>query len=359
MSKKKKMMIGAAMTLASAGIGGITASAATISEIAQSAVPVANEYGLYPSVMIAQAILESGSGQSELASVYNNYFGIKYTYGQGVDLPTTEYIDGVAQTVTQTFQVYGSIAESFDAHAQLLVSYYPGTLQANTNSYLDATASLQGHYATDPNYANLLNSIIASYDLTAYDGGGATTLATASTSSGDGGQYTVRAGDSLWSIANANGISVADLTNLNGLSTDSILQVGQVLSLSGTSSSPAANNSVGGMASSTAYTVQSGDSLWSIAQANGMTVSQLASLNGISEDSILSIGQQISLSASVGLSVSQQSTSGGENASSYVVQAGDTLSAIANQYGVSVEEIASANGLSDANVLAVGQVLNI
>ncbi|MDR0298031.1 MAG: LysM peptidoglycan-binding domain-containing protein [Streptococcaceae bacterium] len=353
MNKKKKALIGAAVVFGSVGIGGVTASAATISQFAQSAVPVANEYGLYPSVMIAQAIIESGSGQSQLASEYNNYFGVKYTSGVGVDLPTTEYINGTAETVVQKFQVYDSMAESFDAHAALLATYYPGTLRANTGSYQDATAALQGHYATDPNYAAALNNVIATYDLTAYDGGGATTPAGATpTAASVGGTYTVQAGDSFWSIASANGLTADELAAANGMNTGSTITPGQVLQLgsgaSGTTTSVSANSAATGT-----YTIQAGDSFWSIAQANGMTAEQLASLNGLSTDSLLLAGQVLQLSAS---GVSTTTTSG---TATYTVQSGDTLSAIAAANGTTASQLAAANGLTNGNQLAVGQVLTL
>ncbi|GAB2026427.1 LysM peptidoglycan-binding domain-containing protein [Lactovum odontotermitis] len=347
-SKKKKIAAGAAFTVGLAGIGGITASAESIQNIAASAVPVANEYGLYPSVMIAQAILESGSGSSELASQYNNYFGVKYTSGSSVEMPTTEYIDGVAQTVTESFQVYGSPAESFAAHAELLSGYYPGTLVANTSSYLDALDALQGRYATDPNYAGLLNSIITSYDLTAYDGGAGYTNTAAAAA--PAGSYVVQSGDSLWSIAQSNGTTAENLAAINGIDQNSMLQIGQSIVLSG---GTAADTSANNAAATGTYTIQSGDSLWTIAQANGTTTANLAALNGIDENSILQEGQQLVLSGQATVADSTVSTG------TYTVQSGDTLWSIAASSGHSVDDLAAMNGLSDANVLAVGQVLNI
>ncbi|MDR2977208.1 MAG: LysM peptidoglycan-binding domain-containing protein [Streptococcaceae bacterium] len=348
-SKKKKAITGAALTLGIAGLGGITASAESIQSIAADAVPVAEGYGLYPSVMIAQAILESGSGTSELAVAYNNFFGVKYTSGEGVDMPTTEYIDGQAQNVTETFQVYGSPEESFAAHAELLSNYYPGTLVANTTSYLDALSALQGRYATDPNYSTLLNSIITSYDLTAYDGGASYTTPAEAAEPAQTGSYVVKSGDSLWNIAQENGLSASDLASINGIDQNSTLQIGQSLTLAGSSTQSDTSNA----GATGIYIVQAGDSLWRIAQANGTTTANLASLNGIDENSILHEGQPLSLS-------SQNVTNNPAIASgTYTVQAGDTLSGIAANSGHSVNELAAMNGLADANILAVGQVLNV
>ena len=93
MKQKHKLALGASI-VALASLGGIKAQAASVQEIINAAVPVANDYGLYPSVMIAQGILESSGGQSALASNYNNIFGVKYTSGTPVYLPTQEYLNG-------------------------------------------------------------------------------------------------------------------------------------------------------------------------------------------------------------------------------------------------------------------------
>lgn len=119
----------------------------SVQELAEAATPVANEYGLYPSVMIAQGILESSAGQSALAVNYNNIFGVKYTSGNPVYLPTQEFLDGQMHNVVEPFQAYASVAEACAAQARLLRGsfLYSGVWRENTSSYQDATAWLQGH----------------------------------------------------------------------------------------------------------------------------------------------------------------------------------------------------------------------
>lgn len=172
MKQKHKLALGASI-VALASLGGIKAQAASVQEIINAAVPVANDYGLYPSVMIAQGILESSGGQSALASNYNNIFGVKYTSGTPVYLSTQEYLNGVMTNVVEPFQSYSSVYDACVAQAQMLrgSSYYSGAWRENTSSYLDATAWLEGRYATDPTYASKLNSVISELGLSIYDQG--------------------------------------------------------------------------------------------------------------------------------------------------------------------------------------------
>ncbi|MCL2677327.1 MAG: glucosaminidase domain-containing protein, partial [Streptococcaceae bacterium] len=75
MKRKNKIAIGASV-LAMTAFGGVKAQALSVTDIANVAAPVADEYNLYPSVMIAQGILESANGTSGLANNYNNIFGV-------------------------------------------------------------------------------------------------------------------------------------------------------------------------------------------------------------------------------------------------------------------------------------------
>ena len=155
--------------------------------------------------------------------------------------------------------------------------------------------------------------------------------------SGQGGNYyTVKSGDSLWSIANKYNTTVNELKSLNNLSSN-ILQVGQILVLPSSTNDDNSGNT---------YTVKSGDSLWSIANKYNTTVSNLKSLNNLSSD-VLQIGQVLNVPSN---SVSMGNT--------YTVKSGDSLWNVANRYGISVAELKSLNNLS-SDVLQIGQVLNV
>ena len=149
-----------------------------------------------------------------------------------------------------------------------------------------------------------------------------------------GNTYTVKLGDSLWSIANKYNTTGNELKSLNNLSSD-VLQIGQILNI------PSNSVSVGNT-----YTVKSGDSLWSIANKYNTTVSNLKSLNNLSSD-VLQIGQVLNVPSN---SVSMGNT--------YTVKSGDSLWNVANRYGISVAELKSLNNLS-SDVLQIGQVLNV
>lgn len=156
----------------------VTQQQAFLTKAIPMAQQAASKYNLYASVMLAQAILESSWGQSTLSSQYNNLFGMKGDYnGAYVSMPTSEWsADKGYYTVYANFRSYPSFYESFADNGDKLrngvdwdSAYYKGTWKENTSSYKDATAWLQGRYATAPNYAAVLNNIIETYNLTQYD----------------------------------------------------------------------------------------------------------------------------------------------------------------------------------------------
>jgi Muramidase (flagellum-specific) len=148
-----------------------------IQRIAPAAVLIADQYGIYPSVMIAQAALESSWGQSDLATVYNNLMGTKGTWkGESITVRTREDVNGESVYINAGFSVYDSWGASLYRYGNLMrnglnwdTEYYHGTWRENTDSYLEATDWLQGRYATDTSYANKLNQTIQTFNLEQYD----------------------------------------------------------------------------------------------------------------------------------------------------------------------------------------------
>ncbi|GEL13427.1 hypothetical protein LCO01nite_09760 [Lapidilactobacillus concavus] len=149
---------------------------AFIQEIAPEAVKLRNTYQVLPSVTIAQAILESNWGESQLTAKYRNLFGIKGSDPTNTrEMTTQEYVNGQWQTVTARFRVYPSYAASLLEHAQL---FHKGTTWnpqqyvhfLAADNYKAAAEALQTDgYATDPDYATKLINLIEQYDLNQYD----------------------------------------------------------------------------------------------------------------------------------------------------------------------------------------------
>ena len=156
-----------------------------INRVAPVALEMAKKYQLYPSVMIAQATLETGSGTSELAVLANNYFGIKGTYqGHSVYKMSPEEIKGNIINQSSRFRVYPNLKASFDDNGKRLregpatdsegkswnQAHYQATWIENAYTYRNATQALvDAGYATDSRYAVKLNQIIETHQLTKYD----------------------------------------------------------------------------------------------------------------------------------------------------------------------------------------------
>lgn len=151
---------------------------AFVKKIAPYAVELGQQYGVLPSITIAQAILESNWGTSSLASQYNNYFGIKGDDPSNTKLlQTKEYTNGQWITINGRFRVYSDFRESMKDHTKLLVNgttwnsqQYKQVIQSK--DYIDAAVALQADgYATDPGYTSKIIRIIQKYNLKKYDEG--------------------------------------------------------------------------------------------------------------------------------------------------------------------------------------------
>lgn len=150
-----------------------------IEEIGEDARVIGQKNDLYASVMIAQAILESGSGNSGLSREPNyNLFGIKGSYeGKSVEMPTLEDNGkGSMYTISAKFRKYPSYKESLEDYATLMTggtlgrsTFYQGAWKSNTKTYEEATKYLTGRYATDTRYNDKLNGLIETYNLAQYD----------------------------------------------------------------------------------------------------------------------------------------------------------------------------------------------
>ena len=356
-----------------------------LNNIAGPAQQVAQQRGLYASLMIAQAALESGWGGSYLSTSAYNLFGVKWSgSGAYIELPTQEFYNGSYHTIYDKFQRYSSYAESLNGYANVITTRFPKSTRANSANYAIAAQNLRygvyGTYATAPDYADKLIRVIQTYNLTAYDVGG-TSVDTNQTPTNNNnnvdqtqtsgnGTYTVKAGDSLYRIAKNHNISLQELKSLNNLNSDLIF-AGQVLKVSGqvSSSQPSTNTNTSQNSNQTqtngngTYTVKAGDSLYRIAVNHNMSLQELKNLNNLSSNLIMP-GQVLKVSGQVSSSQPSTNTSQSSNQpqasgnGTYTVKAGDSLYRIAVNHNMSLQELKNLNNLS-SNLIMPGQVLKV
>jgi flagellar rod assembly protein/muramidase FlgJ len=142
---------------------------AFLAQHAQAAQQAQAASGIPATFMVAQAALETGWGKHEIrfedGRTSHNLFGIRaggHWKGPVAEVWTTEFINGSAQKVRGQFRAYGSYEESFNDYARLISQsprYAPAMRQLD-NPQAFASALQQAGYATAPNYASVLGSMI-------------------------------------------------------------------------------------------------------------------------------------------------------------------------------------------------------
>lgn len=156
-----------------------------------------------------------------------------------------------------------------------------------------------------------------------------------------GSYYTIRPGDSWWSIANRFGMDMYQLAQLNGMSINNVIHPGQKIKVKGTiknGAKPVKNTNT------SSYLVKPGDSWWSIAAKHGLSMYALAQRNGKTIYTVIHPGDKLTIS--------------GQTSRTYTVRRGDTLSSIASRLGTSVSSLASRNHISNINWIYAGQRLS-
>lgn len=124
------------------------------------------QFGIPASITLAQGILESGNGNSELALKGNNHFGIKCHGWTG----KTMLVDDDAKN--ECFRVYNSGAESYKDHSEFLKTYerYAFLFEYDEDDYKSWARGLKSAgYATNPKYPDLLIGLIENLQLDQYD----------------------------------------------------------------------------------------------------------------------------------------------------------------------------------------------
>lgn len=161
-----------------------------------------NNKTLLSSVVIAMACQESGYNINS-----SSLFGIK---GEGFYSPTIEYVDGVETSIVDSFKMYPTVSEAVVGLYDLVQWAHYDSATDETNNHLQAVAVQQCGYATDPNYAFSIISIIEDWGLSVYDEYADNRLNeiknadyvdnTVPDEQTEADSYTVQAGDNLWQI---------------------------------------------------------------------------------------------------------------------------------------------------------------
>lgn len=222
---------------------------AYINQYKDVAIQEMNKYGIPASIKLAQALLESGNGNSALARQSNNHFGIKCASGW-----TGRRVLKDDDHVDDCFRVYQHAEESFRDHSEFLLrKRYSSLFELNKNDYVGWARGLkQAGYATNPRYAELLISLIERYQLYQYDSSESVpekivreekvfqeivqnipnevkdSQAKPPVSMAI---HEVKKGETLYAIADKYGLSVDSLKQLNDIS-DEVIIPGQLLLVS-------------------------------------------------------------------------------------------------------------------------------
>jgi peptidoglycan hydrolase FlgJ len=143
-----------------------------VDQLLPHATAAAHELGVDPRAIVAQAALETGWGThlpADAKGDSHNYFGIKATdgwKGASVAADTTEYTTGAADIERAQFRAYGSVAENLADYVRVLRDNprYAAALGTGSDVGAFANALQRGGYATDPDYASKLLSVVSRVD---------------------------------------------------------------------------------------------------------------------------------------------------------------------------------------------------
>lgn len=266
-----------------------------------------NSYGIPASITLAQGLLESGAGKSELAVKGNNHFGIKCHDWTGA----TIYHDDDA--TGECFRAYDSALGSYEDHSRFLASKqrYRSLFSLSKTDYKGWAHGLKkAGYATSPTYAHRLIEIIELYQLHQYDSETKVSHVHHHNNKQETQQpvlvqqqaaghqiricnqcYYVIAhrGDTFRSIGEETGFSYKKLASFNERDKNDVLSEGDIVYL--TKKKTKADKSY----KNKPHVVKAGDSMYSIAQRYGMKVKSLYKLNGFTPDHQLKVGECLRL----------------------------------------------------------------
>lgn len=163
--------------------------------------------------------------------------------------------------------------------------------------------------------------------------------------------HTVAHGETLAAIAATYDTSISDIVAANTLGNPDLLRIGQILTIP----VPQAEGAQTTVTPAATHIVSAGETLASIASRYGTTVDVIAAANGITNPSQIFVGTQLSIGGAPPATVSDEPA----GSAVHVVRAGETLASIARSFDTTVEALASSNGLTDANLIRIGQELEV
>ena len=253
---------------------------AYIKKYRELAVEEMKKYHIPASITLAQGLLESGAGQSELARKSNNHFGIKCGsdwYGK-----TVSHDDDARG---ECFRAYKHPKDSYEDHSKFLAGRprYASLFKLNITDYRGWARGLKkAGYATNPRYADQLIGIIELYELYKYDDKNYLKWIKKNPNphqtyiANDLLYIVVRAGDSWKSISQEFDISQKKLRKYNDLYKGYALQVGDILYLEKKNKKADKEHIV--------HVLRAGESMYSISQKYGIRLKNLYKLNRMDED---------------------------------------------------------------------------
>lgn len=292
-----------------------------IGEWKDVAVKKMKEHGIPASITLAQGLLESGNGNSELAREGNNHFGIKCTpdWNGGRTYHDDDKKD-------DCFRKYKDAAQSYDDHARFLQKpRYAALFELKSTDYEGWAKGLKkAGYATDPNYPSKLIALIERYELHKLDKGIDVTYKPKPTTGGSANQSS--ANKPSGRKPHKRGAESGVVTWSSGRAVESFEgRINYVV-------------------------VKEGDDLRKLAGDLEMTHGMIARWNDIDKNAQLEAGQRIYI---------QPKRNTSRSTAEHRAVAGETLWEVSQQYGVKLAKLAKYNGLPENSTLAAGQRIHL
>ncbi|MEO6681213.1 MAG: glucosaminidase domain-containing protein [Ginsengibacter sp.] len=341
--------------------------------------------GVPASITLAQGMIETEYGNSPLVLRSNNHFGIKCKSNWSG--PSVSHDDDEKD---ECFRAYGSAEESYKDHSDFLRtnSRYAFLFDLEPTNYKEWATGLQkAGYATNPRYPEMLIRYIETHHLQKFDTA-EFLLASDIDQEPSYEVFQVKAienipvqpvpnkstpswipfsqhvvngskavfvpeGTSLLAFATKQKIHLSKLLAMNDLKKDGLLEKSQFIFLEKKSAEGQQDF----------YIVEAGETIFDVAQKNGILLQSLLTFNGLQENDPLYAGKKLHLkkpSATASSAARPQvyNTSKSDEISKHKVEPKEGLYAISKKYGVSIDQIKNWNNLSD-DTLKIGQELII